>query len=139
MAWRAGAALHDMEFTQFHPTALAISGAPRFLVSEAVRGEGAHLRNAAGERFTEELAPRDQVARAIAREASAGRGPVTLDLRHLDPELVRTRFPRILATCARYGVDITTDPVPVTPAAHSGVYSARRSTTPSWRPPRRTR
>ena len=118
MARRAGAALLDMEFVQFHPTALAIAGAPRFLVSEAVRGEGAYLRNRAGERFTEELAPRDQVARAIARENRAGRGPVTLDLRHLDPDHVRSRFPRIAATCARYGVDLTQDPVPVTPAAH---------------------
>ncbi len=118
MARRAGASLLDMEFVQFHPTALAVPGAPRFLVSEAVRGEGAYLRNGAGERFTEELAPRDQVARAIARENRAGRGPVTLDLRHLDPDHVRSRFPRIAATCARYGVDLTTDPVPVTPAAH---------------------
>ena len=118
MARRAGASLLDMEFVQFHPTALAVPGAPRFLVSEAVRGEGAYLRNALGERFTEELAPRDQVARAIAREDRAGRGPVTLDLRHLDPEKVRSRFPRIVATCARYGVDLTRDPVPVTPAAH---------------------
>jgi L-aspartate oxidase len=118
MAWRAGAALHDMEFTQFHPTALAIAGAPRFLVSEAVRGEGAYLLNKARSRFTEELASRDQVARAIAREVRAGRGPVTLDLRHLDPERVRTRFPRIQATCARFGLDITTDLIPVTPAAH---------------------
>jgi L-aspartate oxidase len=118
MAGRAGASLLDMEFVQFHPTALAVPGAPRFLVSEAVRGEGAYLRNALGERFTEELAPRDQVARAIAREDHAGRGPVTLDLRHLDPERVRSRFPRIVATCARYGVDVTRDPVPVTPAAH---------------------
>jgi L-aspartate oxidase len=118
MAWRAGAALLDMEFVQFHPTALAVAGAPRFLVSEAVRGEGAHLRNAAGERFTDELAARDQVARAIVREVKAGRGPVTLDLTPIDAEKIRTRFPRILATCARYGIDITTDPVPVTPAAH---------------------
>jgi len=118
MARRAGASLLDMEFVQFHPTALAVPGAPRFLVSEAVRGEGAYLRNGAGERFTEELAPRDQVARAIARENRAGRGPVTLDLRHLDPDHVRSRFPRIAATCARYGVDLTQDPVPVTPAAH---------------------
>lgn len=118
MALRAGASLLDMEFVQFHPTALAVAGAPRFLVSEAVRGEGAHLRNAAGERFTDELAPRDQVARAIYRETAAGRGPVTLDLRHLDPERMRSRFPRIAATCQRYGLDITTDPVPVTPAAH---------------------
>ena len=118
MARRAGASLLDMEFVQFHPTALAVPGAPRFLVSEAVRGEGAYLRNRAGERFTEELAPRDQVARAIARENRAGRGPVTLDLRHLDPDHIRSRFPRIAATCARYGVDLTSDPVPVTPAAH---------------------
>jgi L-aspartate oxidase len=118
MARRAGAALLDMEFVQFHPTALAVPGAPRFLVSEAVRGEGAYLRNGAGERFTEELAPRDQVARAIARENRAGRGPVTLDLSHLDPDHIRSRFPRIAATCARYGVDLTKDPVPVTPAAH---------------------
>jgi len=118
MAWRAGAALHDMEFTQFHPTALAVEGAPRFLVSEAVRGEGAYLRNSIGERFTEELAARDQVARAIVREVKAGRGPVTLDLGHLDAERVRTRFPRIQAMCARYGIDITIDPIPVTPAAH---------------------
>jgi L-aspartate oxidase len=103
---------------QFHPTALAVEGAPRFLVSEAVRGEGAYLRNAQGERFTEELAARDQVARAIARESRAGRGPVTLDLRHLDPEHVRSRFPRIAATLSRYGLDLTRDPIPVTPAAH---------------------
>jgi L-aspartate oxidase len=118
MARRAGAALLDMEFVQFHPTALAVPGAPRFLVSEAVRGEGAQLLNAAGERFTEELLPRDQVARAIAREAAGGRGPVTLDLRHLPAERVRMRFPRIHATCLRYGIDITRDLVPVTPAAH---------------------
>ena len=118
MGLRAGATLLDMEFVQFHPTALAIAGAPRFLVSEAVRGEGAYLSNAAGERFTEELAPRDQVARAIFREAQAGRGPVSLDLRHLDASRVRTRFPRIHATCLRFGVDITRELVPVTPAAH---------------------
>jgi L-aspartate oxidase len=87
-------------------------------VSEAVRGEGAHLLNGAGERFTDELAPRDQVARAIFREEQDSRGPVTLDLRHLPSERVRTRFPRIVATCARYGLDVTREPVPVTPAAH---------------------
>jgi L-aspartate oxidase len=76
------------------------------------------LINSAGERFVDELRPRDQVARAIVAEARAGRGPVRLDLRHLDPERVRTRFPRIHATCLRYGVDITVEPVPVTPAAH---------------------
>jgi L-aspartate oxidase len=118
MALRAGAALMDMEFVQFHPTALAVPGAPRFLVSEAVRGEGAFLLNGAGERFTDELAPRDQVARAIFRENRDGRGPVRLDLRHLDADRVRTRFPRIVATCARYGIDPTREPIPVTPAAH---------------------
>jgi L-aspartate oxidase len=118
MALRAGAALLDMEFVQFHPTALALAGAPRFLISEAARGEGAYLRNAAGERFTEELASRDQVARAIARERAAGRGPVHLDLRHIDAERVRTRFPRIQAMCLRYGLDLTRDLIPVTPAAH---------------------
>jgi L-aspartate oxidase len=118
MAFRAGAALLDMEFVQFHPTALAVPGAPRFLISEAVRGEGGKLRNGVGERFVDELLPRDQVARAIARENLSGRGPVRLDLTHLDPERVRTRFPRIHATCLRHGVDITKEPVPVTPAAH---------------------
>jgi L-aspartate oxidase len=118
MAFRAGAALLDMEFVQFHPTALAILGAPRFLISEAVRGEGGLLRNGAGERFTDELRPRDQVARAIARENLEGRGPVRLDVTHVDAERIKTRFPRIYATCMRYGIDITKEPVPVTPAAH---------------------
>jgi L-aspartate oxidase len=118
MALRAGAALLDAEFVQFHPTALAIPGAPRFLLSEALRGEGAWLINAAGERFVDELRPRDQVARAIVAEDAAGKGPVRLDVRHLDGERVRTRFPRIHATCLRYGVDITREAVPVTPAAH---------------------
>jgi L-aspartate oxidase len=118
MAMRAGAALLDMEFVQFHPTALAIPGAPRFLVSEAVRGEGALLLNAKGERFVDELLARDQVARAIFREWREDRGPVVLDLRHLDADRVRTRFPRIHATCLRHGVDVTREPVPVTPAAH---------------------
>ena len=118
MSLRAGAALLDMEFVQFHPTALAIEGAPRFLVSEAVRGEGGLLINGVGERFVEELAPRDQVARAIFREQQAGRGPVRLDVRHLEAERVRTRFPRIVATCLRHGLDMTQQPVPVTPAAH---------------------
>lgn len=125
MAYRAGATISDMEFFQFHPTALAISGAPRFLISEAVRGEGAYLRNEQGERFMQavepraELAPRDVVARAIslelARTKAAG---VFLDLRHLDADLVRHRFPRILSTCASFGIDITRDLIPVRPAAH---------------------
>jgi L-aspartate oxidase len=118
MSLRAGAALADLEFMQFHPTALALPGEPLFLVSEAVRGEGAYLRNAYGERFTDELAPRDQVARAIFRENLAGRGPVSLDLRHLAHKRVRVRFPHILATCLSRGVDIMHGLVPVTPAAH---------------------
>jgi len=118
MAFRAGAVLLDMEFVQFHPTALSLPGAPRFLISEAVRGEGGVLRDGKGERFVNELLPRDQVARAIAKENLEGRGPVRLDVTHLDPERIRTRFPRIHATCLRYGVDITTEAVPVTPAAH---------------------
>jgi L-aspartate oxidase len=116
MALRAGAALLDMEFVQFHPTALAIPGAPRFLISEAVRGEGGRLLNDRGERFTDELLPRDQLARAVFRERRTG--PVFLDVRHLDPERVRTRFPRIVATCQRYGIDPLLEPIPVTPAAH---------------------
>ena len=118
MALRAGAALLDMEFVQFHPTALAIAGAPRFLISEAVRGEGGLLRNGQGDRFTDELRPRDQVARAIARESLEGRGPVRLDVTHVDAERIKMRFPRIYATCLRYGIDMTKEPVPVTPAAH---------------------
>jgi L-aspartate oxidase len=116
MALRAGAALLDMEFVQFHPTALAIPGAPRFLISEAVRGEGAYVLNSRGERFTNELAPRDELARAIGREQTSG--PVFLDLRHLGGDKIQTRFPRIRAMCLRYGVDLAQDPVPVTPAAH---------------------
>lgn len=118
MALRSGAALLDMEFVQFHPTALSVQGAPRFLVSEAVRGDGALLLNGRGERFVDELSARDEVARAIFRENRDGRGPVALDLRNLDPERVRQRFPRIHATCLHHGVDITRDLVPVTPAAH---------------------
>lgn len=127
MAYRAGAAISDMEFFQFHPTALSVPGAPRFLLSEALRGEGALLLNPAGERFMQryhpraELAPRDVVARAIVREiaASAARPAVAyLDMRHLDSARLRERFPRIYATCRQYGVDITSDLVPVRPAAH---------------------
>ena len=118
MAARAGAALADLEFFQFHPTALAIGGEPRFLISEAVRGEGARLLNAQGERFTDELAARDLVARDIFREYRAGRGPVTLDLRHLNAQRVRSRFPHIAATCRRHGLRLTKDLIPVTPAAH---------------------
>lgn len=123
MAYRAGAAVSDLEFFQFHPTALAVRGAPRFLLSEALRGEGAYLRNQNGERFMldvdqrAELAPRDVIARAITREI-AKTGSVFLDLRHLPAAAMKQRFPRIYATCLRFGVDITHDLIPVRPAAH---------------------
>ncbi|MEO7015567.1 MAG: L-aspartate oxidase [Leifsonia sp.] len=122
-AWRAGAALADLEFYQFHPTALAIPGS--FLVSEAVRGEGAVLRNAAGERFMldvhpdAELAPRDVVARGIAVEMAAQSGaPVLLDATALGAEFLARRFPTIDAACRAAGLDWALTPVPVTPAAH---------------------
>jgi L-aspartate oxidase len=127
MAHHAGAAIRDMEFFQFHPTALSLPGTPRFLLSEALRGEGALLLNPAGERFMQryhpmaELAPRDVVARAIVQEIakSASQPAVTyLDLRHLDAAHVRQRFPRIYTTCKQYGIDITTSLVPVRPATH---------------------
>src|SRR6266446_1383458 len=106
MAWRAGAEISDIEFVQFHPTALHVEGAPRFLLSEALRGEGGVLRNAAGERFTDELAPRDVVSRAIMAEIRRTGSPhVFLDLTHRGPEFIRKRFPRVHETCLRYGVD----------------------------------
>jgi L-aspartate oxidase len=127
MAYRAGAEISDMEFVQFHPTALYVKGAPRFLLSEALRGEGAILRNEQMTRFMPkyhplaELAPRDVVARAIAHELEVSRSKdpvVYLDLTHKDPELIHKRFPRIYDTCLKYNVDIATDMIPVRPAAH---------------------
>ena len=125
MAYRAGALLSDMEFVQFHPTALFVKGAPRFLLSEALRGEGAYLRNLLLERFmpryheAAELAPRDVVARAIIMEMHKTRAEfVYLDLTGLDPEHVKKRFPRIFSTCMQYNIDITADLVPIRPAAH---------------------
>lgn len=126
IAYRAGAVLRDLEFVQFHPTALCHPGAPQFLISEAVRGEGAILRNSAGERFMDkyhpqmELAPRDIVARAIANEMmNDSTNPfVYLDITHEDPDAVRRRFPTIYETCLKYGIDITSDWIPVAPAAH---------------------
>jgi L-aspartate oxidase len=124
----AGAALADMEFYQFHPTALSLTGAPRFLLSEALRGEGAILLNDSGERFMQryhpllELAPRDVVARAIAREgmgatASESR-PVYLDMRAVKGIDLHRRFPGISAVLARYSLDLSRDLIPVRPAAH---------------------
>jgi L-aspartate oxidase len=119
MAYRAGAEISDIEFVQFHPTALAVDGAPRFLLSEALRGEGALLRNIHGERFTDELAPRDVVARAIVAEMRRTcAAHVLLDLSHRGEEFVRRRFPRIYETCLSYGVNIGAGPAPIAPAAH---------------------
>jgi L-aspartate oxidase len=128
LALAAGAALADMEFYQFHPTALALPGVPRFLLSEALRGEGAYLRNDRGERFMEryhpllELAPRDVVARAIAREglgAQAGETRVVhLDLRHVKNIDLHERFPVISAFLANHDLDLARDLIPVRPAAH---------------------
>jgi L-aspartate oxidase len=127
LAARAGAALADLELMQFHPTALAVGDGPMALVSEAVRGEGAVLRDARGRRFMPdehpmaELGPRDVVARAIARRAADLGGEVTLDLRHLDADAVRRRFPTVAALCAEHGLDLARDPIPVTPAAHYAI------------------
>ena len=123
-AYRAGCKIEDMEFIQFHPTALAKEGAPGFLISEAVRGEGAWLLNLAGERFMygahelAELAPRDVVAQNIDRQIrKEGKGYVWLSLSHLDPEKIQARFPTICARCREYGID-PCDRIPVAPAAH---------------------
>ena len=125
IAWRAGVLLSDMEFVQFHPTALYVKNAPRFLLSEALRGEGAQLRNIDLERFmprhheAAELAPRDIVSRAIVMEMQRTRSEfVYLDLTGLDAEHVKKRFPRIYTTCLEYNLDISTDLMPVRPAAH---------------------
>lgn len=134
MAFRAGAAVSDMEFIQFHPTALYVKKAPRFLLSEALRGEGAYLRNIEMDRFMAkyhelgELAPRDVVARAILHEmeVSHSKDPyVYLDLTHLNAEKVRQRFPRIYATCLTYNIDITEDLIPTRPAAHYAMGGVR--------------
>jgi L-aspartate oxidase len=128
LALQAGAELADMEFYQFHPTAFSIPNAPRFLISEALRGEGAYLRNDRGERFMEryhellELAPRDVVARAITREGTdektGGPRQVFLDMRHVKNIDLQKRFPGISAFLARYSLDLHGDLIPVRPAAH---------------------
>src|SRR5438132_6152402 len=124
-AYRAGAELRDMEFMQFHPTVLYVAGSSRYLISEAVRGEGAYLRDRDGVRFMlaedprAELAPRDVVAQAIFRCMERTQHPnVYLDLSHLDAKLVRHRFPGIDKVCRSFGLDITRDPIPVRPGAH---------------------
>jgi len=124
IAFHAGARVADLEFVQFHPTALNLPKAPRFLISEAVRGEGAQLVNAQGEPFMRryhpdgDLAPRDVVARGIVREAERVGGPIFLTLSHLDPALIRRRFPTIVETLKQLGLDLASDRIPVGPAAH---------------------
>jgi len=117
LASLAGAELADLEFCQFHPTALALPGSPHDgdLITEAIRGEGAKLLSADGERFTDELAPRDEVTAAILEQMrSEGSAAVDLDLRQIDP----ARFPNVFASLAKAGLDPRTQPVPVAPAAH---------------------
>jgi L-aspartate oxidase len=124
-AFRAGAVMQDMEFVQFHPTVLYVAGTARSLISEAVRGEGAYLRDRNGFRFMPdqhplaELAPRDAVSQAIVRQMAKTQHPcVYLDQSHLDPDAVRRRFPSIVAACAQAGLDFARDPIPVRPGAH---------------------
>ncbi|HWA87050.1 MAG TPA: L-aspartate oxidase [Opitutus sp.] len=125
MAYRVGARLMDLEYVQFHPTVFAKKNAPRFLITEAMRGEGGVLVNAHGERFADEadprgsLAPRDVVARAIKQElADSGEPSVFLDLSARPADFWRERFPNITERCRRHGVDIASEPIPVVPAAH---------------------
>jgi L-aspartate oxidase len=122
IAFRAGALIEDMEFVQFHPTTLNKLGAPHFLISESLRGEGAVLINSAGKRFMleqdsmAELAPRDIISRTIFNELK--KGPVYLDIRHKGKDFILDRFPMIYQECLKYDIDITTDLIPVSPAAH---------------------
>jgi L-aspartate oxidase len=125
MAYRAGAEMMDLEFVQFHPTALMLPGAPRFLLSEAMRGEGGRLVDAQGRPFMTrfdprgDLAPRDIVARGLFETMQRTGSPCAwLDMTALPAEAVRARFPRIAETCARFGLDIARDRLPVAPCAH---------------------
>jgi L-aspartate oxidase len=124
LAFHAGARVADLEFVQFHPTALNRAGSPRFLISESLRGEGARLVNDRGEAFMTryhpdgDLAPRDVVSRSLVREVERTAGPIFLTLAHLDPTYVRNRFPTIAEMCGRVGLDLASDPIPVGPAAH---------------------
>lgn len=132
MAFRAGAEVMDLEFYQFHPTVLVHPGAPGFLITEALRGEGAVLRNRDGERFMPryhplaELAPRDVVARAIVQEmARTGTCCVFLDVTHLDPAMLERRFPTVVSTCRKLGLEVCRNWIPVAPAAHYWIGGVR--------------
>ena len=134
-AWRAGCEMVDMEFVQFHPTTLYLDGAPNFLISEAVRGEGGKLINIRGERFMDkyhkdgELAPRDIVSRAIQEEMELTGFPcVYLDITHKSPAFILERFPTISDTTKRYGLDISVDLIPVRPGAHFMMGGIRTNT-----------
>jgi L-aspartate oxidase len=140
MGWRAGSEVRDLEFFQFHPTALTVADAPRFLISEAVRGEGAHLLDAEGYRFAfdyhpdGELAPRDVVSRAIFSHLRShpNADVVYLDLSPIDPARIAYRFPNIIQVCKHWGVDLFNEPIPVSPAAHywmGGIVAGLRSET----------
>lgn len=129
LAWRSGAILRDLEFVQFHPTALNAPNAPHFLISEAVRGEGAHLVDNSGKRFVfdyhpqGELAPRDIVSRAIFTHlhkttTDPAHAYVYLDLRPIPIDRINYRFPNIIKTCQKWGIDLFNQPIPVSPAAH---------------------
>src|SRR6185312_7279505 len=125
MAWRVGARLIDLEYVQFHPTVFFKKNAPRFLITEALRGEGAVLVDGRGHRFMDDydprgsLAPRDVVSRAISQQLTrTGETCVWLDLSSLNADLIRERFPGVYAHCLAEGVDITREPIPVVPAAH---------------------
>jgi L-aspartate oxidase len=136
LAYQAGAEIMDMEFFQFHPTAIRLPGVPPFLISEAVRGEGGLLRNVEGHRFMpdyspeKELAPRDVVTRSILYEMQKTHSDrVFLDITHLAPRVITTRFPHIYRFCLEHGLDITKGLIPVAPAAH---YMMGGVKTDSW-------
>ncbi len=131
-AWRAGASVMDMEFVQFHPTTLYLAGVPRLLLTEAIRGEGGHIVDDKGRRFLvemlpeAELAPRDQVSRALVRHLQRPDvGGVYLDLTHLNAEHLAARFPGVVASCRAHGLDVSRDRIPVRPAAHYTIGGVR--------------
>lgn len=132
MAFRAGATLQDLEFVQFHPTTLYVAGAERFLITEAVRGEGGILRDARGSAFMErfhpsrDLAPRDVVSRAIVTVMKEdNENKVWLDLSSIPKDRIRARFPHVLSICRRFGIDILSEPIPVRPSAHYAIGGVR--------------